>query len=42
MPQIVQWMDELLMDPDNEQQISAVGTEVNKFMRQFPLYPEMG
>lgn len=42
MPQIVEWIDELLMDPDNEQKISSVRTAVNQFMQQFPLYPELG
>lgn len=38
MPQIVEWIDELIMDSDNEQKIKSVKTEVNKFMQQFPLY----
>jgi glycine hydroxymethyltransferase len=42
MLQIVQWMDELLMDADNESLITRVRKEVNKFMEQFPLYPELG
>lgn len=42
MPQVVEWIDELLTDADNEQKIAKVKTEVNKFMEQFPLYPEMG
>lgn len=41
MLQIVQWMDELLMDADNEALISKVRKEVNGFMGQFPLYPEL-
>lgn len=41
MPQIVEWMDRLLMDPDNEQAITSVRKEVNRFMLDFPLYPEM-
>lgn len=42
MPQIVEWMDTLLMDPDNEHKISSVKAAVNQFMKQFPLYPEVG
>lgn len=42
MPVIVQWIDELLTDADNEQKIDRVRAEVNRFMEQFPLYPEMG
>lgn len=42
MPLIVDWMDKLLMDADNESTILKVRGEVNEFMKQFPLYPEMG
>lgn len=42
MPLIVDWMDKLLMDADNEGLIKKVRGEVNEFMKQFPLYPEMG
>lgn len=42
MPLIVDWMDKLLMDADNEGTIKKVRGEVNEFMKQFPLYPEMG
>jgi glycine hydroxymethyltransferase len=42
MPLIVDWMDKLLMDSDNEGIIRKVRGEVNEFMKQFPLYPEMG
>jgi len=41
MLQIVEWMDELLMDADNEALITKVRKEVNGFMGQFPLYPEL-
>lgn len=41
MLQIVQWMDELLMDADNEERITKIRKEVNGFMGQFPLYPEL-
>ncbi|HTM64708.1 MAG TPA: serine hydroxymethyltransferase [Flavipsychrobacter sp.] len=39
MPQIVEWLDKVLMAPDNEQIINTVKGEVNEFMKQFPLYP---
>jgi glycine hydroxymethyltransferase len=42
MPQVVEWMDILLADADNEKKIASVKSEVNVFMKQFPLYPEMG
>ena len=38
MPQIVEWINDLLIDADNEQKINSVRSEVNKFMAQFPLY----
>lgn len=42
MGQIVDWVDQLLMDADNETLIKGVRGEVNNFMKQFPLYPELG
>ncbi len=39
---VVNWIDQLIMDPDNETLIGKVKGEVNEFMKQFPLYPEMG
>ncbi|MBX5438202.1 MAG: serine hydroxymethyltransferase [Thermoflavifilum sp.] len=42
MPQIVEWIDTLLCDPDNEHKIATVKSAVNQFMEQFPLYPELG
>ncbi|GAA0526411.1 serine hydroxymethyltransferase [Chitinophaga japonensis] len=41
MLQIVEWMDNLLMDADNDALITKVRKEVNGFMEQFPLYPEL-
>ncbi len=40
MGQIVNWLDQVLMHPDDEQKIGNVKGEVNEFMKQFPLYPE--
>jgi glycine hydroxymethyltransferase len=39
--QIVDWMDYIISDHENEQKINQVRAEVNKFMKQFPLYPEI-
>jgi len=41
MPQIVNWLDKVLLSPDNEELIHQVGGEVNEFMSAFPLYPEL-
>lgn len=41
MLQIVQWIDELLLDADNEALITKIRKEVNGFMGQFSLYPEL-
>jgi len=38
MPQIVEWIDKVLMNADDEVLIDAVKTEVNTFMLRFPLY----
>jgi len=42
MEQMVNWLDRVLTQPDDEQVIHTVRGEVNEFMGQFPLYPEMG
>lgn len=41
MGQIVTWIDQLIVDSDNETTIAKVRGDVNAFMKQFPLYPEM-
>lgn len=41
MTNIVEWIDKLIMDADNEDLIGKVRGEVNEFMKQFPLYPEL-
>ncbi len=41
MEQVAVWLDAVLMQPDNEDMIAKVRGEVNEFMQQFPLYPEM-
>lgn len=35
-------IDRVIMQPDNEQEIQAVRTEVKALMHGFPLYPELG
>jgi glycine hydroxymethyltransferase len=39
---VVNVIDTVLMNADNEMKIEAVRKEVNEFMKQFPLYPELG
>ena len=39
---IVNAVDNVLMNADDQQLISTVRKQVNKFMEQFPLYPELG
>lgn len=41
MPQIVNWIDRVLMDADNEATLNSVKGEVNEYMKTFPLYPEI-
>lgn len=38
MAQIVEWIDKLLSDPENDGQIEEIRTEVNNYMKKFPLY----
>lgn len=40
MQQVADWLDRVLMSPDDESVITAVRGEVNEFMQQFPMYPE--
>ncbi len=42
MKQVVDWLDQVLSRPDDEQVIASVRAKVNEFMGGFPLYPEMG
>lgn len=38
MEQIAEWINRIILDPDNESLITTTGKEVNEFMKQFPLY----
>jgi glycine hydroxymethyltransferase len=42
MAQVVNWLDRVLMAPEDEGLLSTVRGEVNEFMKAFPLYPELG
>jgi glycine hydroxymethyltransferase len=42
MKLIVNWLDTVLMSPDDDQVIARVKGEVNEYMSGFSLYPEMG
>ena len=42
METVVAMIDKVLMKADDEKTISDTKVEVNKFMNQFPLYPELG
>lgn len=39
---IADCVDKIIMQPEDEQVIAAVKGQVNEFMTQFPLYPELG
>ena len=41
MQQVVNWLDRVLVSPDDEAVIATVKGEVNEFMKAFPLYREM-
>jgi len=42
MPTIVNWLDRVLVAPDDETLIQTIKGEVNEFMTGFPMYPELG
>jgi glycine hydroxymethyltransferase len=37
--QVVEWIDKLLLQPENEKLIMDIKEEVHTYMKQFPLYP---
>ena len=42
MQTVVDLVDKVLMNIDNESVINSVAGDVHEFMKQFPLYPELG
>ena len=42
MEVIVTMIDKILMNADDENLIASIRTDVKEFMKQFPLYPELG
>lgn len=42
MQQVVYWLDQVLMNADNDSVIATVRGEINEYMKGFDLYPEMG
>ncbi len=42
METVVSMVDKVLMNPDDEAVVAAVKRDVKEFMKQFPLYPELG
>ena len=42
MATVVDLLDRSLMNADNDAVLDGIRKEVNGFMQQFPLYPELG
>ncbi len=42
MDKVVDLIDRALMNADNEAELETIAKDVNAFMKQFPLYPELG
>ena len=42
MQTVVDFVDRVLMKIDDEKLVDAVANDVHQFMKQFPLYPELG
>jgi len=42
METVVEMIDKILMKADDENMIASVRADVKEFMKQFPLYPELG
>jgi glycine hydroxymethyltransferase len=41
MEQIAAWINRVIMNPDDEQEISRIRAEVQELCERFPLYPEL-
>ncbi len=39
--QLVEWIDEVIVNSDNDTKIKAVKSEINKYMERFPLFPKI-
>ncbi len=42
MKTVVDYIDQALLHQDDEGRLEVLASEVNEFMKQFPLYPELG
>ena len=42
MGTVVDMIDKVLMNADDEKIVASVKEDVKAFMKQFPLYPELG
>ncbi len=42
MEKVVNYIDRAIIAADNEGALEVIAKEVNEFMKQFPLYPELG
>ena len=42
MQHIVNWLDRVIVSPDDAQLLKTIKGEVNEFMTGFPMYPELG
>ena len=42
METVVQFIDRALVNGENDHEMEKIAGEVNEFMKQFPLYPELG
>jgi len=38
---VFEWVDQVISDPTNETKIADVKKEVNQYMENYPLYPEL-
>jgi glycine hydroxymethyltransferase len=42
MERVVDYLDRALMNADDEHKLESIAKEINAFMKDFPLYPELG
>ncbi len=41
MPQIIEWMDQIIMNPEDKDLAQNIKSQINEYMQDFPLYPDL-
>ncbi len=41
MPQVIEWMDQIINAPDDQHLAESIKRDIHEYMQDFPLYPEL-